>query len=246
MRTNTLSALLVVMLLAPGHLQAAQSQAGRVDDGARTELARGWFIQSSARVTARGDEISTSRFQPGGWYPATVPSTVLSALVDNRVYPDPYFGMNLRSIPGTNYPIGANFSNIPTPPDSPFAVPWWYRTQFRLAPSARERRLWLNFDGLNYRANIWLNGHPVATSDQAIGMYRTFEFDVTTAALPGAVNTLAIEVFPPTPTDLSITFVDWNPMPPDKDMGLIRDVTLRTSGPVAVRHTQVITKLDTP
>src|SRR2546430_7947459 len=88
-----------------------------------------------------------------------------------------------------------------------------------------------------------LNGPQVAPSDQAIGMYRLFEFDNPPAALPGAVNTLAIEVFPPTPTDLSITFVDWNPMPPDKDMGLVRDVYLLTSGPVAVRHTQVITRL---
>src|SRR5439155_26357044 len=151
MRANTISAPLVVMFLAPCHLQAAQSRAGRVENGARTELARGWFIQSSAKVTARGDEISTSRFQPGVWYPATVPSTVLSALVDNKVYPDPYFGMNLRSIPGTTYPIGGNFSNIPTPPDSPFALPWWYRTQFTLPRSARGRRLWLNVDRLNYR-----------------------------------------------------------------------------------------------
>ena len=59
MRANTISALLVVMFLAPCHLQAAQSQVGRVENRARTELARGWFIQSSARVTARGDEIST-------------------------------------------------------------------------------------------------------------------------------------------------------------------------------------------
>ena len=64
-------------------------------------------------------------------------------------------------------------------------------------------------------------------------MYRMFEFDVTAVAVPGAVNTLAVEVIPPAQNDLSITFVDWNPMPADRDMGLVRDVYILTSGQVA-------------
>ena len=70
-------------------------------------------------------------------------------------------------------------------------------------------------------------------------MYRMFEFDVTASRPARRANALAVEVFPPRPNDLSITFVDWNPMPPDKDMGLVRDVYLLTSGPVALRHPQV-------
>ncbi len=229
--------LLSLLCLASRHL-------GAEAPGARIDLGKGWSIQSSAKVTQKGSEISTRGFPPRGWYPASVPSTVVSALVNNKVYPDPYFGMNLRSIPGTAYHVGQNFSNLPTPADSPFAVAWWYRTEFRLAQGLKGKRLWLNFDAINYRANIWLNGRQIAAAAQATGMYRTFEFDITDAALPGATNALAVEVIPPGENDLTITYVDWNPMPPDKDMGLVRDVYILASGPVALRNTQVVTHLD--
>ena len=95
----------------------------------RIDLAKGWLIQSSAKVSEKGAVVSTAGFQPREWYPSSVPSTVVAALVNNKVYPDPYFGMNLRSIPGTTYNIGQNFANQPTPADSPFAVAWWYRSE---------------------------------------------------------------------------------------------------------------------
>lgn len=214
--------------------------------GSRMFLRQGWKIQSSAKVPEKGSVISTVLFQPKGWYPTDIPSTVLAALVRNHVYPNPDFGMNLRSIPGTTYPIGANFSNIPMPSDSPFRPGWWYRTEFRLPPSARGKTLWLHFDGINYRANIWLNGREIASADQVMGMRRQFEFNITPWARPGEINTLALEIFAPTPNDLSITFVDWNPLPPDKDMGIFRDVYLTASGPIAVRHPQIVTHLNLP
>ena len=61
----------------------------------------------------------------------TVPTTVVAAQVKDKIFPDPYFGMNLRSLPGVNYPIGGNFSNIAMAPDSPYAVSWWYREDVR-------------------------------------------------------------------------------------------------------------------
>ena len=210
----------------------------------RVNLDRDWQIQSSAKVTEGGAALSTAPYRASGWYQANVPSTVVAALVANHVYPDPYFGMNLRQYPGMGYQIGQNFSNLPMPADSPFARPWWFRTSFRLPAGAQGKTLWLNFDSINYRANLWLNGQQIATAEQALGMYRMFEFDVTAVAKPGEENALAVEVFPPTETDLGITFVDWNPMPPDKDMGLVRDVYVRMSGPVSVRHPQVLTKLN--
>jgi exo-1,4-beta-D-glucosaminidase len=175
-------------------------------------------------VAEKGGEISTAQYRPQEWYAASLPSTVVGALVSNKVYPDPYFGMNLRSFPGMGYNIGQNFANTAMPADSPFNRSWWYRTQFSIPAAAKGKILWLNFEAINYRANIWLNGHQLANSDQVVGMYRMFEFDVTSEAVAGGVNTLAVEVFPPTQNDLTITFVDWNPMPPDKDMGLVRDV----------------------
>jgi len=106
--------------------------------------------QSSAKVQARGDVLSSTQFTPKAWYPTSVPTTVLNALVENNVYPDPYSGMNLRSIPGTQYPIGDNFSNRPMPPDSPFRVPRWYRQEFQLPLNYKGKTIWLHFYGINF------------------------------------------------------------------------------------------------
>ncbi|MGH9481175.1 MAG: glycosyl hydrolase 2 galactose-binding domain-containing protein [Terriglobales bacterium] len=208
-------------------------------------LRQGWAIQSSAQATAGGEVISMPGFDAQGWNPATVPSTVFNALVENKVYPDPDFGMNLRQAAGVSYKIGANFSHEEIPDDSPYHVPWWFRTEFKLPAGFRGKTVWLDFHGINYRAAIWLNGHEIAGEDQAQGTFRRFEFDVTAAVQPGA-NALAVEVYAPRVHDLAITFVDWNPMPPDKDMGLWGAVELRASGPVAVRRSWVETRLDLP
>jgi exo-1,4-beta-D-glucosaminidase len=209
-------------------------------------LRQGWTIQSSADVREAGAVLSTPAFQPRGWYPATLPSTVLNALIASHVYPDPYFGMNLWSITGTSYPIGMNFSNLPMPPESPFRHSWWYRTDFKLPADYQGKTVWLGCDGINFRANVWLNGRQIASADRMAGAWRLFEFDVTAAAKPGDTNSLAIEVFPPLPHDLAITFVDWNPQPPDKNMGLWRDVYITVTGPVAVRFPTVATRLNSP
>lgn len=212
----------------------------------RMPIRQDWAIQSSADVPESGAVLSTPAYTPRNWYSATLPSTVLSALVSARVYPDPYIGTNLRSISGTGYPIGFNFSNAPMAPDNPFRRPWWYRTQFDLPAEYRGKTVWLGFDGINFRINVWVNGRQVASADKAAGAWRLFEFDITGAALSGERNTLAIEVFPPQPHDLAITFVDWNPLPPDKDMGIWRDVYVTATGPVAIRYPTVATTLDLP
>jgi exo-1,4-beta-D-glucosaminidase len=212
----------------------------------RIPLRQGWAIQSSADVRETGAVLSTPAFQPRDWYRATLPSTVLNALIASHVYPDPYSGMNLRSIPGTSYPIGMNFSNLLMPPESPFRHSWWYRTDFKLPAGYQGKTVWLGFDGINFRANVWLNGRQIASADKMAGAWRLFEFNVTAAARPGDTNSLAIEVFPPLPHDLAITFVDWNPQPPDKNMGLWRDVYVTETGPVAVRFPVVATRLNLP
>ena len=208
------------------------------------ELRNGWAMQSSCKVEKSGELVSTTRFQPTRWYAVSVPTTVVAALVKLKVYPDPDFGVNLRDFPGLTYPIGANFSNIPMRQDSPFMVPWWFRKQFMLPQSYKGKTIWLDFGGINYRANIFLNGKQIAKFDDAAGAWRTYEFNITDAALPGRPNLLAVEVFSPTDKDLAITFVDWNPAPPDKNMGLFRGVEIRTSGPVAVRYPTVLSKVD--
>ncbi len=206
----------------------------------------GWTLQTSAKVEAKGEIISTPQFAPKGWHEVTVPTTVVAALVKDKTLPDPFPGMNLRSFPGMNYPIGANFSNIAMAPDSPFAVSWWYRKQFAIPPAYKGKTIWLKFNGINYRANVWLNGKEIANSDNVAGAWRTYEFNITAAAKPGAENVLAVQAFAPTEHDLAITFVDWNPAPPDKNMGLWREVYLTASGPVALRYPTVVSKLNSP
>ncbi len=210
------------------------------------KLTQGWAIQSSADVRDNGAAISTVGFDDSQWYPAKVPSTVLSALVEQHVYPDPYTGMNLRSIPGTSYPIFDNLSELRMSPDSPFRHSWWYRTEFKLPAEYKGKTLSLGFDGINYRANVWLNGRQIASADKMAGTWRLFEFNVTAAALPGELNALAVEVFAPQKSDLAITLVDWGPMPPDKEMGIWRDVHIAATGPAVVRYPAVFTKLNLP
>jgi exo-1,4-beta-D-glucosaminidase len=239
------SSLLCIFVLFFCGLMCAQEARRPLAEGALS-LREGWALQSSCKVDAKGETLSTPAFRPQGWYDISVPTTVVAALVKHKVYPDPFFGMNLRTFPGVTYPIGANFSNLPMQPDSPFMVPWWYRKQFLLPASFKGKSIWLNFGGINYRANIWLNGKQLATSDDVAGAWRTYEFNITDAALVGKPNVLAVEVFSPTDTDLAITFVDWNPAPPDKNMGLFRDVDITTSGPVAVRYPAVVSQVDSP
>jgi exo-1,4-beta-D-glucosaminidase len=219
----------------------AQSAAPEADRATRFYLRAGWAIQSSASVSQTGEILSTSGFKPDGWHPATMPSTVVAALVADKTYPDPYFGKNLRSIPGTTYPIGVNFWDLPMPADSPFRASWWYRTEFHLPADYDGRTIWLHFHGINYRANIWLNGRKLADASEVAGTYRRYEFNVTSLVLPGQANALAVEVFAQTEKDLGVNFQDWNPAPPDKDMGLWDDVYLTASGAVGLRYPQVIT-----
>ena len=171
-------------------------------------LEQGWSLQSSAKLKTGGEVLSTLAYHPTDWQSTTVPNTVVSALVANKVYPDPYFGKNLRSIPGATYPIGENFSNLPMPADSPFGVSWWYRHEFTAPEEFTGKRVALHLDGVNYRANVWINGNKVADSAQIVGTWRLFEIDVTKNLQLGTTNVLAIQVFPPSERDLAITFVD--------------------------------------
>ncbi len=230
------AALLAISLLAPPALRA---------DGDIT-LREGWRVQSSAKVNATPEAVSVAGFDASTWYKTSAPNTVFAVLVDNGVYKNPYFGMNLRSVPGVSYPIGSEFANQEMPADSPYAVPWWYRKEFEVPVQYKGKTVWLAFRGINYRADIWINGKKVAGSDQVVGAFRRYQFDVTSFVKPGAENVVAVEVSAPHANELGITWVDWNPTPPDKDMGLWQEVVLSSSGPVALRHPVVQTKLDLP
>src|SRR3984957_17498843 len=146
--------LLASFLLQTLLIQPAVSQEGRAQDAAKLPLREGWSLQSSSKVEAKGEVISTLQFAAPARADVTVPTPVVAALVKSHALPDPSFGTNLRQFAGVTYPIGGNFSNLPMQTDSPYAVSWWYRKQFAVPAAYKGKTVWLNFKGINYRAAI--------------------------------------------------------------------------------------------
>lgn len=212
--------------------------------GWSAELSDGWRLQSSAVAAEPGDVLSTRGLDDAEWFPARVPSTLAGALREAGWWDfDESVGLAFRQVPGIEdgqggaaYPPNVNFVDMPIPAWSPFAVSWWYRTEFAMPPLMPGQRAWLALDGVSYRADVWLNGVQVGSRDRVVGTYRAFELDVTDAVDPHGANALAIGVFPQDVLDLGHSWVDWNPTPPDKDAGLWRPVRVATSGPVHLRH----------
>jgi len=237
-----LSAIILVLLALSLPLQSVRANEPATADS-KLVLHTGWELQSSCTVNSTGDKISTAGFDTNGWHKTDVPSTVVAALVADKTYPDPDYGENLRSIPGTTYPIGKNFSGMAMSKDSPFHCSWWYRTELPVPPGFSGRHAWLHFGGINNHANIWVNGRQIAGEKDVAGAYRTYEFEITQLLDGQKRLVIAVEAIAQTEKDLGINWVDWNPAPPDKDMGLWRDVYLDTSGPVALRHPMVTTHL---
>lgn len=187
-------------------------------------LSENWKIQSSEKIAMDGEGISSPGFDTAGWIPAEVPSTVMASLVKNNLYRDPYFGSNINDIPR-----------------EAFRVPWWYRTSFDLDRAGKT--VLISFDGINYKANIWLNGRQIATTQTACGTYHRFKLNITDYVVSGS-NILAVEIIPPMPGDFSIGFVDWNIYPPDQNMGIFREVKLHINGGVSIENPFVETKVD--
>ena len=116
--------------------------------------------------------------QPDYWFPVTVPSTVLTGLVQNRIYADPYSGMNNMLIPDASDSFNhqyhlEQYSYLPNEPN-PWKKPYWYRTLFSVPAGDAGRRFQLVFKGINYRAEVWLNGKQIADSSQMVGMFSEY------------------------------------------------------------------------
>src|SRR5664279_432231 len=226
----------------------------------RLDLRTGWQLQSDCVIKGSttgpaglrsrnapeldGEILSSPLYHPIGWIPTTVPNTIVAAQVAAGAIKDPFYGMNLRNLPGMDYPLGRMFSNLAMLDTSPYKCGWWYRTQFRLPAGFSGHSVALHLDGVNYRADVWLNGRQIASKTDIAGTWRVFELNLSSGLRYFGQNVLAIEVFPPTPEDLAITWVDWAPSPPDKNTGLFRDVYLTASGPVELRFPYVANKLD--
>jgi hypothetical protein len=213
-------------------------------------LEGGWKLTPAPRITADGAAISEVGFDTKDWWPATVPGTVLTTMIDRGVYPDPDYGLNNLAIP-----------------ESLNKQDYWYRAEFA-APKGDGRRFALTFNGINYTAVVWLNGKRLGDIK---GAFVRGTFDVTELLKPGRANALAVRISPPPhpgiPQEQSIkagpgenggtmvldgpTFMategwDWIPAIRDRNTGLWQDVILSASGAVRIGDPQVITTLPLP
>jgi Exo-beta-D-glucosaminidase Ig-fold domain/Glycosyl hydrolases family 2, sugar binding domain/Glycosyl hydrolases family 2/Glycosyl hydrolases family 2, TIM barrel domain len=216
-------------------------------------LGSGWRLQDIAKVPEAGAQVSSQAFDAGAWYAATVPGTVLTSLVNNHVYPEPLYGENNRP---------------EIIPESLVHTSYWYRTVVDIPHTFKNHHVWLNFDGINYSAEIWVNGAQVGTMR---GAFIRGNFDVTAYVTPGRSATVAVLVAPEPhpgiphehtirdgvgqnggisaidgPTFLCTMGWDWIPAIHDRDTGIWRQVTLSATGPVTLKDPLVTTDLPLP
>ena len=216
-------------------------------------ISAGWQLQDVAKVPQPGAEVSASGFKTDGWYNATVPGTVLTTLVNNHVYPEPLYGENNRP---------------EVIPESLCHTSYWYRTQIDILKSYKGHKVWLNFEGINYSATVWVNGTQVGDTH---GAFIRGIFDITAHVKPGTQAVLAVLVAPQPhpgiphehtlrdgvgpnggitaidgPTFLSTIGWDWIPAIRDRDTGIWQKVFLSATGPVLVKDPLITTDLPLP
>ena len=210
-----------------------------------------WRMAEAPRISATGAQLSTPRFDTTGWYSAIVPGTILTTLIARGVYPDPTYGLNNMAIP-----------------ESLSRQDYWYRTSFDTPAGAGGRRFTLTFNGINYSAEVWLNGTRLG---EIKGAFARGIFDVTGQLEAGQPNTLAVRVSPPPhpgiPHEESIsagpglnggnlaidgpTFIategwDWIPGIRDRNTGIWQDVQLKATGAIRLLDPHVVTRLPLP
>ena len=267
---------LLTLFLCPVLLLAQPSPAPGASPVRQVRLTH-FTMLSSAVVSARGDSLSSVHYTPANyWFPVNVPSTVLTGLVANKVYPDPYLGMNNMLIPDASDTFNQEYqleqySYLPGQPN-PWKKPYWYRTTFSVPAVDAGRHFQLIFKGINYRAEVWVNGRLIADSAKMVGMFEEFDLDVSAAIHAGESNALAVKIFPldvpgepSTPqlkaledfydnggptgdigknvTMLSSVGWDWIPEVRDRNIGIWQPVYLRTTGQVVISRPRIITEL---
>lgn len=222
-----------------------------------------WRMAKVSDIAERADIISKYGFNDEKWLDAIVPGTVLNSLVFNKIYPEPYYGLNNKIEAGIIPDIAAVGRDFYT---------YWFRTEFEVPASFKNRIVWLRADGINYRAELWLNGTLIGSTK---GMFMRNDIDVTDYIRPGELNALAIKVVPvdiPGTTkpkswgapgefrnggngDIGLnttmlmsvgwdfTFMDGIR---DRNTGIWRDITLFTTGKIALRNPFVKSELAKP
>lgn len=189
-------------------------------------LNQNWSVYSSEEIQSTGDIISMPEYDSQKWYQGNIPATVFAILRQNNLHNNIFMGDSMDLVD-----------------KAPFQKPWWYRKVFQVESPTKGDNYTLELEGINYKANIWINGQLVADDKQIEGVFGMWKLDVTKYLTAGN-NALAIEVIPAKKGDLTIGFVDWNPTAPDNNMGLWRGVYLKKTGAVSLESPFVRTQLN--
>lgn len=196
-------------------------------------LSDGWQMQSSLTDKSGGKDISQENFTANNWYNVSVPTTIIAGLIANQEFDfDPFYGKNMEKISGER-----------------FDHSWWFRKTFELPAAEKNKTVILTLHGINYKANLWVNGLLVKDSAEIKGPFRIFEFDITGLIKQEGANVLALEILRPfNPNkedgDLAIDYADWIHYPPDYNSGIVNNVSISTYNKVAVRYPLVTTKFN--
>jgi len=197
--------------------------------GSRVEvISTNWKLQPSVKLEGLDEKvISQNGFDTRNWYKAFVPGTVLGSLALGKVIEDPTFGINMKNVDTLQ-----------------FKKPWWYRTTFKLSPADLKKYVSLRFNGVNYRADLWINGKKVVGSDTFAGTFRMYTFNINPYIQSGE-NTVALKLSQYAYGEYSLGFCDWNPIPSDRSMGIFREVFLEINDGIKIRSPFVYSKVDT-
>jgi hypothetical protein len=219
-----------------------------IETSGRLSLAGGhWRVERESLVKADGAAISRPGFSDRDWMIATVPGTVLTSYLNAGAVPDPNYGDNQNLIS-----------------DSFFCADFWYRDEFVAPAALAGRRVWLNFDGIDWKADVYLDGEKLGRIE---GAFMRGRFDVTGKLYPSEANVLAVRIeknhTPGSTKEKTVTGFgsnggalgadnptfhssigwDWMPAVRGRDTGIWNSVYLTESGPVAVEDPLVSTSL---
>ena len=218
---------LVFTLIVGLLLAGACKKSDKLNTSKSVVLSSGWKMQPVDKLNDVDEQlISQKEYNANEWYDAVVPGTVLGSMVKTNIIEDPYFGINMQKVD----------------PEQ-FKQPWWFRTSFNLTPTELNKTVSLHFNGINYRADLWINGKKVKGKDEFAGTYRIFTFNINDFVIEGE-NTIALKMWQHADGEYSIGFVDWNPLPSDRNLGIFREVFLEINDGVKIRSPFVYSKVN--
>lgn len=206
---------------------------GAVEHVETTDLNGGWTMSRVPDVSDQGSDLSKVGYSTGeGWFNATVPGTVLTSYYNAGLIPDPYYSDNMLKLD-----------------ESYYNVDYWYRKDFEVPSSYDGRRVWLNFDGINWKADVFVNGNSVGSIE---GAFIRGQFDITDYVNVGEMNSVAVYIHwcnsdvKDMPSFLCSNSWDWMPAIPGRNMGIYKDVYLSASGAVTLDDPFITTDLNEP